>query len=57
MINKSIIDKLKTKCYGDEVMYNFLYALIQKEDEGGQHTKTYTKEIENAVKEAKQYEV
>lgn len=53
MINQTIIKKLKEKCGNDKVMYDFLLALLEKEDEGGQHTKTYKQEIEKAVKEAK----
>lgn len=53
MINETIMNKLKEKCNGDEVMYDFLVALIEKEDEGGQHTKTYKGEIENAVGKVK----
>lgn len=53
MINQTIIEKLKKKCGDDEVMYNFLLALLEKEDEGGQHTKTYKQEIEKAIKEVK----
>lgn len=49
--NHIIIRKLEEKTHDNPNMKSFIDALIEKELEGGQHTKIYTQLIEKHTKE------
>lgn len=49
--NSAITDKIEEKAGSDEVMKNFLKAIISHENESGQFSKQYKKLIEKAVDE------
>ena len=49
--NQTIIDKIEAKTTDDKIMHDFLFDIINHENENSQYSKEYTKLIEKAIEE------
>lgn len=52
--NKAILEKLKEKTANDDVMNEFIVAILENESEGKQYTKFFQGEIEKGIDKRKQ---
>lgn len=57
MINPIIIDKIKKKCKDDTVLIDFIIKILNLADGGKHYTKSYTKYVDEALKEIEKNEV
>lgn len=48
--NPTILEKLKVKTQGDEVMHKFILDIMTNESEGKQYSKFFRSEIEECAK-------